>query len=263
MGFLDRLPRPANIAHRGGAGLYPENTLVAFEAEVRLHRAHALELDVHLSRDGVLVVTHDATVERCTDGEGPVVCFSYAELSKLDAGHRFTIDRGATFPFRGKGVRIPRLDEVLDALPEVPLNIEVKPEYPEAAEELARVLRKTHAVERVLVGSELDGVAAHVAELLPEACRFFPHDSVAAFIAGMHSGSSFADPRYHVFELPHFHEGKRLVDVQLVQAAHRLGCPVFVWTVNEPKKMRELLSIGVDGLITDRPDLLAAELSPR
>src|SRR5919204_389354 len=122
--LLDATARPV-VAHRGASAGAPENTADAFELAIR-HGADALELDVRLSADGVPVVIHDATLDRTTDGQGPVSGRTAAELQRLDAGARFTRDGGRTFPFRGQGSRIPTLADVLRAFPEVPLLVEIK-----------------------------------------------------------------------------------------------------------------------------------------
>src|SRR5689334_5224836 len=107
--YLRGLRPTLHIAHRGGSALAPENTLAAFARAVDEFHTDVLELDVHATRDGELVVAHDPDVARCTDGEGAIAERTYAELAALDAGYRFTRDSGATFPFRGRNVRIPRL----------------------------------------------------------------------------------------------------------------------------------------------------------
>ena len=123
--FAQENPRPLVFAHRGGGGLFPENTLEAFKYSAEMG-VDVLELDIHSTADGKLVVMHDATVDRTTDGNGRVNELTFDQLKKLDAGYKFTNDGGKTFPFRGKNITVPTLDEVFSAFPAMTFNIEPK-----------------------------------------------------------------------------------------------------------------------------------------
>ena len=245
-----------HIAHRGGALLAPENTLPAFQQAVERYRTDMLELDVHLSRDGELVVSHDPTLERCTDGEGPLAERTLAQLQQLDAGFHFSPD-GARFPFRGQGVRLPSLREVLRAFPGMRLNVEAKPDVPGIEDVLAQLLRAEGAVHRVCVGSELDAVGERLARALPEACHFYPRDALTALVMGLKSGEPAPEePRFHVLDMPLYFGGVRLIDPPFLEAVRALGKWVNVWTVDDEAEMRQLVAEGVGGVMTDRPDLL-------
>jgi glycerophosphoryl diester phosphodiesterase len=246
--FLASLPRPAAFAHRGGARAYPENTLVAFERALKLHHMDVLELDVHSSRDGVLVVSHDATVERCTDGVGAVSSMTVAELKGLDAG--------AFFPeWKGKGVKIPTLAEVLEAFPKARLNIELKHAGPE--ELFLKTLEEHGALERVCIGSEHDTVAARLAELEPEVCRFYPANAALQVAMGVWGAAPLeADPRYDVLEVPHVYGGEVVTTKKFFEACASVGVPVFVWVVDEAEQMRSLIADGAQGVMTDLPAVL-------
>ena len=259
--FLRGLRPTLHIAHRGGALLAPENTLVAFRQAVERYRTDMLELDVHLSRDGELVVAHDPTLERCTDGEGPLAERTLAELQQLDAGYHFSPDGGRSFPFRGQGVRLPSLREVLRAFPSLRLNVEAKPDVPGIEDALAGLLREEQAVERVCVGSELDAVAERLVRTLPDACHFYPRDALTALVLALKSGEPPPDaPQFHVLDMPLYFGEVRLVDVPFLQAAAALGKWVNVWTVDDPEEMRQLVAERVGGVMTDRPDLLRSVL---
>lgn len=250
-------PLPRLIAHRGGGALHPENTLAAFEAAVSLWWADLIETDLQVTADGVPVVFHDDTLERCTDGSGPVAIRTWEGLSSLDAGHRFSLDGGRTFPWRGRGLTIPRLDQVLAAFPRTGFSLDLKPHRPELAERLAEVLRATGASDRVVVGSEHDDVAARLAEALPRARRFFPLQAAVAFVMAVRSGSPpDPDPRWQVLALPLDWQGTRVIDRALVDAARAQGREVWAWTVDSPDEQAELVALGVDGIVTDRPDRL-------
>jgi glycerophosphoryl diester phosphodiesterase len=260
--FLRGLNRPLHASHRGGARLYPENTLLAFEAAVSQHRTQLLELDLQVTRDGELVVAHDPTVDRCTDGTGRIDALTFAELSRLDAGYHLVPD-GETSPvWRGRGARISRFVEVLRALPQVRLNVELKTER--ALAPLVAVLHEEQALDRLCLGAEEDALAAKVVEALPDACCFFPRDALAAFILPLKGGEPpEVDPRYTVLDMPWSWEGVPLFDRALADAVWSRGLWVNAWTVDDPVVMRELLADGVGGIMTDRPDTLRAVLDGR
>ncbi len=255
--FLDGLRPTLHIAHRGGAALAPENTLVAFRAAVERWRTDMLELDLHATRDGELVVSHDPTLQRCTDGEGRIADHDLASLRRLDAGHRFSPDGGRTFPVRGQGVRVPTFREVLRAFPGLRLNVEVKAEAPGIEEGVARLLRAEGAVRRVCLGSELDALGARLVEAAPEVCAFYPRDALTELVLALKSGAEPPDdPRFQVLDMPLDYGEVRLVDPPFLEATARLGRWVNVWTVDDPEAMRALVGMGVGGIMTDRPDLL-------
>lgn len=260
--YLDRLP-PLHIAHRGGAALYPENTMPAFEAAVRDHRTDGLEIDVHLSADGVVMVCHDQTLDRCTDASGPVAERTAADLAKVDAGHRFTAD-GETFPFRGRGIGVPRLDAVLTAFPDLPLNIELKSEDPALIEAFVKTVRGADAAARICCGSEKDAVGAALHEALPEATHFYPTGPGTQFVlTALQGGDPPLDPRYTVLDMPAEWSGMPLITPRLIEVAAATGRFVNVWTIDEAAEMHRLLDVGVGGIMTDRPDRLRAVLDAR
>jgi glycerophosphoryl diester phosphodiesterase len=264
--FLQGLRPTLHISHRGGALLAPENTLAAFRMAVERYRTQMLELDVHLTRDGEVVVAHDATLERCTNGSGPLAELTFAELRRLDAGFCFTPDGGRTFPFRGQGVQIPTLREVLRAFPGLRINLEMKPETSGAEDVLYQVLSEEHALDRVCMGSEYDTVGERLVARMPDACHFYPRDALTAYVIAARTGEPPPEePRYTVIDMPLYFGEVRLVDADFLQAAARHGKWVNVWTVDEPEEMRRLVSEGVGGIMTDRPDLLRQILdaSPR
>lgn len=246
-----------HIAHRGGSLLAPENTLPAFRMAVERYHTQVLETDVHLTRDGELVVFHDSTLERCTNGEGPIADHALAGLRRLDAGYHFTPDGGRTFPFRGQGVHLSTLREVLRAFPGLRFNIEVKPDVPGIEDAFFQVLREEGALEHACIGSELDAVGERLARVMPDACHFYPRDALAAFVLSVRAGEQPPeDPRYAVLDMPLHFGDVRLVDESLLRAVDAHGKWLNVWTVDDPEEMRRLVAEGVGGIMTDRPDLL-------
>jgi len=261
--FLAGLRPTLHIAHRGGSALAPENTMLAFGEAVRRWRTDVLELDVHVTSDGEVVVSHDATLERCTDGTGAIAAHTWPAVARLDAGFRFTPDEGRTFPFRGAGARVPRLAEVLAAFPGLRVNVDLKAGAPGNEERLATVVRAAGAAARVCAGSEEDAVAARLAAALPEACLFYPAGAATALVLGLKTGAppaGAADEPWTVLDLPLFFGGERVVDAALVAAAGALGRWINVWTVDDAAEMRRCVADRVGGVMTDRPDVLRAVL---
>jgi len=255
--FLQGFRPTLHIAHRGGALLAPENTLAAFRAAVERWRTDMLELDLHATRDGELVVSHDPTLQRCTDGEGRIAEHTVTDVQRLDAGFHFTADGGRTHPFRGQGVRIPTFREVLRAFPGIRLNVEVKAEAPGVEAAVAGLLRAEGAADRVCLGSELDPLAERLVEAAPEVCAFYPRDALTQLVLAIKSGAEPPDdPRFQVLDMPLDYGEVRLVDPPFLEATTRLGRWVNVWTIDDVETMRALVAIGVGGIMTDRPDLL-------
>jgi glycerophosphoryl diester phosphodiesterase len=252
---------PVNLAHRGASALAPENTIEAFRLAVEAG-AGGLELDVHMTRDGHIVVIHDATVDRTTNGTGAVSEMTLEELRRLDAGHNFSPEGGPTRPYRGRGVRVPTLGEVLREFPGVAVNIEIKAGTPGIDEKVLGVLREANALGRALVVST-------------------PHDIVKRFrkVSGGHvsTGASrweigvfyissrfrlegLVRPAYDALQVPLRHRGLPVVTPRFVRAAHARGVRVDAWTINQADEMRRLLDLGVDVIMTDRPGMLAEVL---
>jgi glycerophosphoryl diester phosphodiesterase len=230
--------------------------MVAFRSAVERWGADVLELDVRLSRDGELVVIHDRTVDRTTDGAGAVADLTWAELSRLDAGFRF-LDPSGRPSLRGTGVRLPRFQELLKALPETRLNVDAK--VPDAARPLMEMVLAHGAEHRVLLASEHEegrgdrlGYPGPVSASRKQITRFY-------LLHRLPGGGPYT-PRTDALQIPWRWKGRQVTTPRLIRAAHRRNLPVHVWTVDEPKRMRLLLEWGADGIQTDRPDLLARVL---
>jgi glycerophosphoryl diester phosphodiesterase len=252
---LRGLGRTAHVSHRGGSLIAPENTLVAFRQAIDRHHTDQLEMDVHLSRDGVVVVHHDDTVDRTTDGQGPIADLTMAEIDTLDAGYRFSSDGGKTFPFRGSGVRIPRLADVL-ASTEVPIMIEIKAPGDESRRAVAEIARRAGAVDRLCLGCWKDEFAERLAGEMPEVAMVYPERAAQAFVMAAIMGKPSPPTPYDVLALPVRHGEMPLYDPRIVGAAKAASLPLQLWTVDTEEEMRRCLTAGVDGIQTDRPDLL-------
>ena len=247
--------RPLLFAHRGGSALAPENTLPAFLNGVRLG-ADALELDVRLTADDQVVVFHDESLERTTNGSGKVRDHALAELKQLDAGYHFSNDGGATHPFRDQGVTIPTLAEVYAAFPAQLINIDIKDPLPEAAERLAAVIQQAEAGDRTIVGSFHADILDHFRHLSPDvATAASKGETRTFFLFNLVGLGRLHRPLGDAYQIPASAGVARLDTARFIQNAHRLNQAVHYWTIDDPAEMRRLLALGADGIITDRPDL--------
>lgn len=246
-------PRPLLFGHRGASGERPENTLPAFERAAHQGVA-ALETDVHLTRDGEVVVFHDSQLERTTDGEGPIAELDLAELRTLDAGYRFTIDGGRSFPFRGRGIRVPTLREVFDAFPELRINVEIKADTSELIEATLDLIAPRCELT-LLAAAEDDLMQALRTALekrgLQPALGASVGDVLGFVRAALGEGPVPDGPM--ALQIPPQFGGQPLVTSELVSFAHAQGVHVHVWTVNDETEMTRLLALGVDGLMSDFP----------
>lgn len=244
---------PIIYAHRGGAALRPENTVAAFDHGIA-HGAEGLEFDVHLSKDGIVVVHHDETLERTTNGRGRIADFTADELARIDAGHNFG-DGNGSFPFRGQEIGIPTLRAVLRRYPNARLIIELKVDGPELAKQVVEDVRAADAVERVAIGSFFPAALEAVRRYEPAIATGAAKEETRWALYRSWAGLSIGSTPYREFQVPEWSGFTPIVTRRFVNAAHRAGIPVKVWTVNDTDTMRRLLARGVDALITDRPDL--------
>ena len=246
--FFDA-PEPWAIAHQGGGKLWPENTLYAFAKAEELG-VDVLEMDLRVTVDGEIVVMHDASVDRTTDGSGHVDEMTLAEIRELDAGDRF--DAPGQFPHRGQGLTVPTLEEVLSRFSTARLILEMKEFTPALAVELCGVLTTREAEERVLIAS-------------------FGHDSMSAFreacptvatsttmregrlldlLNRMHLASLYRSPAVAL------QIQKEYVAPQLLELTDAFNVKVQVWTIDDEADMQRLFDMGVQGIMTDYPDRL-------
>ncbi|MCY3835051.1 MAG: glycerophosphodiester phosphodiesterase [Anaerolineaceae bacterium] len=254
------------IAHQGGLGERPANTMLAFDWAEEIG-VDAFELDVHMTHDGVLVVIHDDTVNRTTDGSGPIREMNYSQIKELDAGYTFEAvsESGEVeFPYRGQGATIPTLEEVLTQHPSMRILLEIKPDDIQVAEAVCQILRTHEATERVIVSSFHGNPIRHFRTICPEVGTSATENEVMLFFLLNRLGlERLLRPAYNSFalpldaSLPLIGEFQLITD-RLVRGASLLNVPVEVWTVNEDDELRYLLNLGVSGIITDYPTKLLA-----
>jgi glycerophosphoryl diester phosphodiesterase len=249
------------MAHRGASAEYPENTIPAFRAAVE-RGADYIELDVHRTRDGEVVVVHDEALSRIASDHRAVGEITFAELEAVDAAFNFSPDGDGT-PFRGQGVRIPKLSKVLSSWPAMRFVIEFKPRDPVIADATLEIVRQTGMERRVLFASEHLPPIARARVVAPQIPTNLPAVEIASFVQSLSSGVASDAASGDALQIPPEHQGIRLATREVVAAAHRNGLEVHVWTINEQAEMEQMLSLGVDGIITDQPGRLLALLRSR
>lgn len=262
--------RVLNYAHQGGALEAPSSTLYALHRALQVG-ATALELDVHLTRDRQIVVAHDTTVDRLTNGQGAIADLDLAELRALDAAYRFsTPEQPDAFPHRGRGpkdpaFRVPTLDEVLEAFPKIFLNFDIKsgPGAKACAAGLARALQAHGRRDDVIVASFEDELTDLFGALAPEVGTSAGTNVAMLVFQAVQEEAPLPPMRHLALQLPAQFQGTAVVDAKLVARAHDAGLAVHAWTVNDEAEMERLLEAGLDGLITDRPSLCASVLARR
>jgi glycerophosphoryl diester phosphodiesterase len=249
-------------AHAGGDHLNPGNTMQAFAAAVALG-VDVLELDTQITADGVVVVIHDDTVDRTTDGSGPVVDFTYGELMALDAAYDWRPPGGDpdVFPYRGQGLVVPTLQEVLEAFPTVGVNLDMKSADPRVPEATCTVIRATGREESVMAASFLDANLRRFRALCPEVATSAGPDEVRSFyVFNLVGLGRWTSPAADAFQVPVRQGSIEIVAPRMVRGLRERNVRLDVWTINDESEMRRLLDLGVGGLITDRPDLALALL---
>jgi glycerophosphoryl diester phosphodiesterase len=248
--------RPLVIAHKGGDGLAPGNTLEAFACGLQ-EGADILETDARLTADGHVVLFHDATVEDTTEGTGRVEEMTLAELKKLNVAHHWTPPGKTVTGSREEALRAPTLEEALTAFPEARFNIDMKTHSEEMALELYQVVDRTNAVDRVLVTSFDDATVQSFRELLPSAASSLASNEVRLFfgLQLLHLEHLYTPPAAAA-QVPEYEGSLHVVTPRFIRAAHSRGLQVHVWTINDRATMKRLLAMGVDGIVTDYPNVL-------
>ena len=254
-------PRPAVlvIAHQGGDGVWPGDTLYAYEKAVELG-ADVLEMDAHITKDGEIVLMHDEKVDRTTDGAGLIEDLTLAELKKLDAAYQWSNDDGQTFPFRGQEIQVPTLRELFEKFPDMRYLIEIKLTKNPIAQRFCDLIREYHMEDKVIVGSFHDDAMAMFRETCPEVATGASQGEVTSFvILGKIFLSGWISPHYQDLQVPwekSESKGIQVMTERFIREAHAKNIKVEPWTVNDPELMKQYIAWGVDGIITDRPDLL-------
>ena len=253
---VTQINNPEIIAYRGGSKLWPENTLYAFE-QAKTLGVDILEMDVRLSADGAMVLMHDSSVDRTTNGTGAVAQLTAAELQSLDAAYHWSDDHGQTYRYRGHGITVPIMAEVLSTFPEMRKSI--KMQTPERV--LSRTLCAliyTHAqMDRILVTSINEVSLQDFREMCPSVATSASNKEVRSFFAlNMAFLVPIYNPAFHALQVPIQRNGIQVITAGFVRAAHERGIKVHVHKTNEDSEVQLMRKLGVDGFVTDDPDLL-------
>ncbi len=248
-----RTGRTLVIPHGGGDGLYPENTLYAYERTMAMG-ADVIDVDVRMTKDGVFVAFHDPTTTRITGQTRTVKATTFAEVAKLDAGWSFT--KGNTNPFRNKGIGIPSLESILKRFPEALLSLDLKDESTDVNAPLCSLLTRFGRTNDVFVGSNSDEQILQFRKQCPGVRTSATMvDVYASRDARANNDANFV-PKVSVDQPPYRMGGRTLVDKASLDWAHAHGIAILTWVVNDPKSLQHLVDIGVDGIYTSYPDRL-------
>ena len=261
--YYENLSRPFVIAHQGGDGLWPGNTLYAFENAVNLG-VDVLEMDAHITKDDHIVLMHDEEVDRTTDGTGVIEEMTLAELQQLDAAYRWSNDGGKTFPYRGQDIRVPTLEELFQKFSEMRYVIEIKLTQNPIAKPLCELIRQHKMEDKVMIASFHDEAMQNFRKTCPEIATSASRTEVQNFvILGKAFLSGFIAPQYQSIQPPYDPKESMNIPImteRFIREAHAKNIKVEPWTVNDPELMKQYIQWGVDGIITDRPDLMIKAL---
>lgn len=248
--------RPVVIAHRGGGALWPENTLEGFRGSLALG-ADMLEMDTHLTADGVPVVMHDDRVDRTTNGSGLISDFTLEEIQALDAAFHFSPPNDPDArPLRGSGITVPTLRSVFEAFPEAYIVLEVKDTDPDLVDQVLALLQEFDRVERTLLGSFHQDVLDRIRTKDARVATNLSEDEIFPFlIASWLFQGHLLSPPAEAMLVPTTHGRIPVTTRRFITAADRRNIFVAPWTINDPEEMKRLIDRGVHGLISDRPDL--------
>lgn len=257
--YYEGAPRTLVIAHQGGDGVWPGDTLFAFEHAVEIG-SDVLEMDAHITKDGQIVLMHDEEVDRTTDGTGLIEELTLAELKRLDAAYDWSIDDGATFPYRGQGIHVPTLDEVFQRFPDMRYVIEIKLTQNPIDQPLCDLIRNYDMQDKVLIGSFHDEAMKNFRAICPEVATSASRTEVRNYVLlGKVFLWGFYLPHFQTIQPPWNPEeslGIQIMTERFVRESHQKNIRVEPWTVNDPQLMKQYIEWGVDGIITDRPDIL-------
>ncbi len=265
--LFSELQTPYLLAHQGGAQLAPTNTMAAFAVAHSIN-VDFLDIDVHMTKDGHLVGIHDSTVDRTTNGHGRVDTYTLTDLQTLDAGYRF-LDLQGNYSYRAKGVQIPALEEVFSTYgPKQHLHFEIKDAYPknepsQIEEKLWTLIQKYGMEKRVIVSSFQQKIVARFQQLSAgQVAVGAGTTEVTQFVLAykLHFPGLY-QRKSDILAIPLRSYGINLKDPALITAAHHLGMQIHYWTIDDKTTMQELIALGVDGIFTNRPDLLKEVIS--
>ena len=257
--FYQNINRPHVIAHQGGNEVWPGDTMYAFEKAVEIG-VDVLEMDAHITKDGYIVLMHDEQVDRTTNGTGLIEEMTLKELKQLDAAYKWSNDGGKSFPYRGQGIQVPTLEELFQKFPRMRYVIEIKLTQNPIAEPLCDLIRRHDLQNQVLIGSFHDKAMRNFRAVCPEVTTSASRGEVTTFVLleKIFLGGLVA-PKYQAIQPPYDPResmGIFIVTERFIEEAHAKNIRVEPWTVDDPEIMKQYIGWGVDGIITDRPDIM-------
>ena len=256
---LKHLSKPVTIAHQGGNKVYPDESLLAFTNAINMG-IQVIELDVHRTKDGIIVINHDQTIDRLTDSSGLIREMSWSGLQQVDGAYNWSPD-GLTYPYRGKGVKILSLTAIMDAFPQQVYDIEIKQHDPPLESDLCDLLRQYGvASDQVIVASFSDETLTRFQNVCPEVATSLPvNQGTILYILSRIGLERLLPLDAVVAQLPRSFStklGQLELDRRYINAFAKGDRQVWVWTVNDSIEMRRMVNMGVHGIITDRPGIL-------
>jgi len=259
--YIDNQNNILNIAHRGGLGLSPENTIVSFQRAIK-EGADILELDIRSTSDSILVLLHDETVDRTTDGKGRISELTLKEAKRLNAGYQWTKNDSLSFPFRTLNIKIPTFNEFLTIFKDYKLNIEIKQHDKFIAKKLCESINENQIEDNVVIGSFNDEVLDEFRYHCPDIATSPGRDEIRTFYGFSYIYlDKFYSPKSDIYQLPEFFGTTHVLTKRFVNGIKQKNIPIFVWTVNDPDEMQRFIDLGVKGIITDYPDRLSKVLN--
>ena len=257
--YYANVRRPLVIAHQGGDGIWPGDTMYAFEKAVEIG-ADVLEMDAHITKDSQIVLMHDEEVDRTTDGTGLIEEMTLEDLKQLDAAYKWSNDDGKTFSYRGKGIQVPTLEELFQTFPQMRYVIEIKLTQNPIDQPLCDLIHEQDMQDQVMIASFHDEAMRNFRETCPEVATSASRTEVRNFVLlGKVFLSGLIAPGYQSIQPPY--DPKESMNIPImtehfIREAHAKNIRVEPWTVDDPQLMKQYIEWGVDGIMTDRPDLM-------
>jgi glycerophosphoryl diester phosphodiesterase len=263
MPYYEDVNRTQVIAHQGGDGVWPGDTMYAFEKAVEIG-ADVLEMDAHITKDGRIVLMHDETVDDTTDGTGLIEDMTLEELKKLDAAYQWSKDGGQTFPYRGQGIQVPTLDELFQKFPQMRYVIEIKMTENPIEKPMCDLIHEYNMQDKVLIASFHDDVMKNFRETCPDVATSASRTEVRNYVLlGKVFLWGFYIPHFQSIQPPYDPKDSLNIPImteRFIRESHAKNIKVEPWTVDDPELMKQYIEWGVDGIITDRPDLMGEVL---
>ena len=257
--YYSTLKRPVVIAHQGGDGIRPGDTMEAFDNAVAIG-ADVLEMDAHITKDSQIVLMHDEKVDRTTNGTGLIEDLTLDQLEQLDAAYKWSNDDGKSFPYRGQGIQVPTLDELFQKYPQMRYVIEIKLTQNPIDKPLCELIRKHNMQDKVVIASFHDQAMKNFRLTCPEVATSASRAEVTAFVLlGKVLLSGLIAPKYESIQPPYDPSESKNIPImtkRFIREAHAKNLVVEPWTVDDPTLMKQYIEWGVDGIMTDRPDLM-------